>query len=205
MPIPEDAISAQQERLYESSSLRDDLNDEEATMLLNWAEMQVARLARDFPDEFEQKCRFLRQLVKGINRFIGQREFNDLEGQREYLNKFVKYLEPLGFDANEETLLKRLPEDKADMRGGLKAVLAELAPSQTGSAPPEGNSDAADTTYYPNTAVTEALPGVDDIMAYTPHDSREPDTPLENPNPHSINQSDSDQSTGDDTAHEHPE
>ncbi|MEO1290154.1 MAG: hypothetical protein AAFV93_20575 [Chloroflexota bacterium] len=94
--VAQEAIASEKERLYESASLRDDLNDSEAKILLEWGESQVERLAQEYPDEFEKKGRFLRQLLKNINRFVGQREFNEADGQREYISKFVKYLEPLG-------------------------------------------------------------------------------------------------------------
>lgn len=122
-------IQSAKERLYESSSLRDDLNDDEATVLLGWGEAQVERLAQAYPAEeaFEQKCRFLRQLLKHLNRFVGQREFNDEAGQREYMSKAVKYLEPLGWDGiTEADLMSKLPLDPTDMSGTLKAVLQHL-------------------------------------------------------------------------------
>jgi hypothetical protein len=128
MPTEEE-ISLNQQSLYDSAALRDDLNDTEATILLNWAEGQVARVAKDFPDEFEQKNRFLRQLIKGINRFVGQREFNELEGQKEYLKKFTMYLPQLGWGhVSEEELLAAIPTDKKDMFGTLRAILALLSP-----------------------------------------------------------------------------
>lgn len=127
MTVPQATIQAERERLYESSSLRDDLNDAEAMVLLNWGEKQVERLAGDYPTEFEQKSRFLRQLMKHINRFVGQREFNDAVGQREYLGKVVKYLEPLGWSGiTEEHLMRDLPSDAKDMNGTLQAVLKVL-------------------------------------------------------------------------------
>ena len=118
MPSAEE-IAAEKDRLYESSALRDDLNDAEATvLLLQWGEGQVERLAEEFPGEFEKKARFMRQLLKGINRFVGQREFNEIDGQTKYMSKFVKYLEPLGWiGIAEDELFAVLPEDKADLAG----------------------------------------------------------------------------------------
>lgn len=142
MPTPE-AIAAEKERLYESSSLRDDLNDSEATVLLTWGEGQIDRLAQAFPDEFEQKARFMRQVLKHINRFVGQREFNDLDGQKKYMDKIGKYLEAVGWaDVSTNTLFAALPKDKADMAANLNAILKVLSPSKavedapTDDAPP---------------------------------------------------------------------
>src|SRR5690242_20386946 len=109
----EKEISLEQQSLYDSAALRDDLNDAEATILLTWAEGQVARVAKDFPDEFEQKNRFLRQVIRGINRFVGQREFNELDGQKEYMSKFAMYLPQLGWGhVTEDALFAALPADK---------------------------------------------------------------------------------------------
>lgn len=149
MPTQEE-LSSQKERLYESSSLRDDLHDEEAEKLLQWGERQIERIAQNYPDEFEKQCRFLRQLLKGINRFIGQREFNDAQGQRKYMSKVSMYLEPLGYTATEQDLLNRLPEDPKDMHTGLMAILNYLDPpaeQDTGSSPDhhDTNSSAEST------------------------------------------------------------
>lgn len=146
--MPGDAeIQAERERLYESTALRDDLMDPEAEILLRWGEGQVERLAREMPDEFEQKSRFLRQLLKHINRFVGQREFNDTAGQVKYLADVVKWLGPLGFssDHSVESLLSILPPDAKDMNATLQAVLAALTPpiAETPPAPPEEPTLAA--------------------------------------------------------------
>ena len=130
MPTP-DAMATEKERLYESSSLRDDLNDAEATVLLEWGESQLQRLANEFPDEFEAKARFLRQLLKNINRFVGQREFNEMEGQLKYMSKVSMYLEPLGWNnVSSNDIFAELPDDKANMTGNLLAIIRVLSPKQ---------------------------------------------------------------------------
>jgi len=152
----QDEIATEKERLYESSSLRDDLQDEEATQLLQWGEKQIERVAESFPAEFEQKCRFLRQLLKGINRFVGQREFNDFQGQQKYLSKVTMYLEALGYEAiSEQDFLNRLPEDPKDMSGTLSAILNRLAP-------PQNTITESRETKYPNQE-TEILPRIDEL------------------------------------------
>lgn len=145
--MPGDAeIQAERERLYESTALRDDLMDPEAEILLRWGEGQVERLAREMPGEFEQKSRFLRQLLKHINRFVGQREFNDAAGQAKYLTDVVKWLVPLGFSGEHsvESLMGILPSDAKDMNATLQAVLAALTPpiAETPPAEPEEPSTA---------------------------------------------------------------
>ena len=182
MPTPEE-IASEQEKLYESASLRDDLNDAEATVLLEWGQKQVEQMAQKFPNEFEQKTRFLRQLIKNINRFVGQREFNDKAGQQEYMANVVKYLDPLGYTASEDELFAVLPDDAKDMMANLNAILAKLTPPQAQAAAPEtppasGTSDllpsaqaqSTDADNYlpfsPNTDKTEVIPDIDKIIKY---------------------------------------
>jgi hypothetical protein len=126
----DEAIASEEQRLYESASLRDDLNDDEAQTLLQWGQTQVRRLAAEQPDDFEQQTRFLRQLIKSINRFVGQREFQDSRaGEDKYMKKIVLWLPKLGWDdVSREQLYNALPDDKADMAGNLQAILRVLSP-----------------------------------------------------------------------------
>lgn len=128
--MPSEAeINAERERLYESASLREDLNDDEATVLLKWGEDQVRRLATQYEADFEQQCRFLRQLIKNINRFVGQREFEDEAGQAQYLAKVVMWLERLHYPVyTVEQMLAAMPADKTNMMATLNVVLALLNP-----------------------------------------------------------------------------
>lgn len=129
MPLTRTDIDMEREKLYESPSLRDDLNDDAATVLLQWGETQVEKLASDHPEEFEAYTRSLRQLLKRINRFVGQREFQDLAGQHEYMSKVMMWLPRLGFeDITKEQLFAALPDDKTDMMTNLKAILDVLTP-----------------------------------------------------------------------------
>lgn len=137
MPTTEE-IKVEKERLYESASLRDDLNDPEAEVLLKWGEAQVERIALEYPHDFEQSCRFMRQVLKNINRFVGQREFNEREGQAEYLGKVTMYFPKLAWEhITEEQLFAAMPEDKTDMAGTLNAILNLLTPPNASTASPE--------------------------------------------------------------------
>lgn len=129
MPVTQHDIDMECEKLYESPSLRDDLNDEAATILLKWGEGQVAALAQAHPDELEDYTRLLRQLLKRINRFVGQREFQDEEGQRAYMAKVTMWLPRLGFESvTEAQLFAALPDDATDMNANLHAILNVLTP-----------------------------------------------------------------------------
>jgi hypothetical protein len=183
MPTPEE-IAANREHLYESTSLRDDLNDDEATILLKWGEGQVEQIAQDFSDGFEQKCRFLRQLIKNINRFVGQREFNEYEGQQKYMKKISMYLPQLGWEAiTEEQLFSVLPEDKADMNSNLQAILELLSPRVI-------EETSSDTPTEDAAALSGISPQETSEMVRADSNITENDAvSLENSNEHSINQS----------------
>lgn len=66
-------------RLYEDPSITEDLIDEEAQLLLGWAAQRLPDLIARAPDEvtFDESFAALRQIVKGLNRLIGQRETID--------------------------------------------------------------------------------------------------------------------------------
>jgi len=121
----------------------------------------------------------LRQLIKNINRFVGQRQYNDETGQREYMEKVSKYMAQLGFgDVTGEQLLAKLPEEKEDHAGNLKTILQSLRAADETQDEPE--PDAPDPDQF--------VQQVHDLM-------RRAALPLEKPNEHSINQADSDTNT----------
>ncbi|MCU0497268.1 MAG: hypothetical protein MUF87_07960 [Anaerolineae bacterium] len=66
-------------RLYEDPSITEDLIDEEAQLLLGWAAARLPDLIAHAPDEltFDESFGALRQIVKGVNRLIGQQESID--------------------------------------------------------------------------------------------------------------------------------
>lgn len=137
----ETEIKAERERLYESTALRDELNDDEATILLEWGEKHVVRLAQASADgaALEQQARFLRQLLKNINRFVGQRQYNNREEQLVYLEKVVQWLGKLGFKEHSgPDLIDKMPADSKDMAATLRALLDAIdpaAPAPSGSGP----------------------------------------------------------------------
>lgn len=130
MPTEEDIQNAQQE-LYEVASIRDDLDDDEAAVLLKWGEGQIARIAQETPENFAQRVRFLRTLMQRINRFVGQRPYLDEKGYAQHFSEVVKWLAPTGFDhVSEMQLTAVLPADKEDRLATLHAILDALTPNE---------------------------------------------------------------------------
>jgi hypothetical protein len=161
MPIPENEVLKQRQEIYESPALRDDLRDNEADVLLKWGETEVERLAGTDPEDFEQTCRFLRQLLKNINRFVGQREFNDRAGQEEYMQKVQQWLPKLGYpELTMDELFAGLPEDGKDMAGTLNALLKcltpDAAPSDSGQPAPTAKPGGLGAAFIAQTSPTTA-------------------------------------------------
>jgi hypothetical protein len=186
----DEAIASEEQRLYESASLRDDLNDEEAQTLLTWGQEQVRRIAAEAPDDFEQQMRFLRQLIKSINRFVGQREFQDSrEGEDKYMKKIMLWLPKLGWeDVSREQLYQALPDDKADMAGNLQAILRVLSPPNI-------------TTDDGQAAIAAFSEGQADNPAEDTEQVRRlepPDTPAQEPDTPDVSSDESDSHSDDD-------
>lgn len=141
-------IHAEKQRLYETSSLRDDLYDDEAQRLLQWGETQLERLATAYPDQLALQARELRYLIKGINRFVGQREFNGMAGQRDYMAQLTPHLAPLGWQhVTADQLFAALPDDAADMSANLTAILAVL--NQAALTQPQATQATAQASVQP--------------------------------------------------------
>lgn len=122
-------IQREKDKLYETAGIRDDLNDDEATVLLAWAETRIETLATQPDSDFEQQTRFMRQLLARLDRFIGQRQYMDDVAHADGIASIMKALPMTGFtDISESALLACLPSDRADMRANLDAILQLLTP-----------------------------------------------------------------------------
>jgi hypothetical protein len=79
------------ERLYEDTTVRDELVDDEARILLEWGKAQVHKLAQKELDDttFEEKYVQLTYLLGRINRFVGKRQDADDTNRLQMLDKLV--------------------------------------------------------------------------------------------------------------------
>lgn len=95
MPDVESAII----RLYDDSSLTDELTDEPASALLQWGETRLAQMANTITDDtaFEDQFMALRQLLKSASRFTARRHALPAEEQTDYLQKILETAKTLGF------------------------------------------------------------------------------------------------------------
>lgn len=69
--------------LYEDSRLREDLIDDEADVLLQWAEKKLIELDESDVDDttWQQAVTTFKGLMRGVNQFIGQRAYATYEAQ----------------------------------------------------------------------------------------------------------------------------
>jgi hypothetical protein len=80
------------QRLYEDPSLTEELSDEDAKILLDWARAQIAHLAVKAPDQaaFEEAVSSVLRVMKNANRVVGQRDFADPVEQEERIGKMTE-------------------------------------------------------------------------------------------------------------------
>ena len=121
------AIEEERQRIWESAPLRDDIDDDAASELLKWGEQQVQRLAQSEPADFEQQARYLRQLLKSINRFAGQREFMDDAQLQEALDRVQQWADALQYPSSRQVMAQSLPDDKTDLSANVRAVVQSLS------------------------------------------------------------------------------
>ncbi|QPC83255.1 hypothetical protein G4Y79_02440 [Phototrophicus methaneseepsis] len=151
----EEKLQQEIERLYESTAVRDDLNDSEAQVLLQWGADYLRQSAADTSDEaFEERSKYMRQLMKDINRFVGQREFMDSMREFEQLGKVMKWLPHTGLgEVNQAQAAVNLPEDKGDMRANLDAILEMITPGKTPATSQAAAQSAAPVQEAPSDEV----------------------------------------------------
>ena len=149
---PEDAI----QRLYETPNLFDQLRDDEAIMLLRWAEGEVTRLAQNAPDDatFEAKFYALSNLAQKINLFVGTRTDMVFTDQQEALQQITAQaaligLTPVPLSANAQAQADEsdaaVLNSLLDMFKPTSAAAASESPTTSDSA---GNDSATQSETY---------------------------------------------------------
>lgn len=165
MPDAQAAI----QRLYEETSVRDELIDEEAELLLRWAEEQVIRLATERPDPavFEEAYSDLVRLLTRMSRFAAGRSGMSLDDVQTAMSRIEASasavgLQPGGFVA------QTAPDD---ILGTLQALMAYVAPAADEPPMSEPPGDEPPSTSEPPVSETPAdaeSPPASASPAYTP-------------------------------------
>lgn len=87
-------------RLYENESLTDELDDQPAALLLQWAESQVSQLVTQYRDDdaFEEAFKALRLLVRSMTRYVARRADTPSDEQAAYVQKrIIERAQSMGF------------------------------------------------------------------------------------------------------------
>ncbi len=126
--------------LYEEADVRDELTDDEAQALLQWAEEQVARLAeQELDDEaFETALAHLKRLMRGMNRFAARLPDLAAADQQAMLEKMQVSASAIGLTTLGAFSAQAagLPADPYDVTANLCALMAAFSPAAP-DAPPD--------------------------------------------------------------------
>jgi hypothetical protein len=132
-------------RLYEDESLRGELTDDEANLLLGWSEVQCqAVAAQELPNPaFEAWTSAFKRLLVSLNRFIGKRESMPPQDQQAVLAGIGAVAEAAGYEISPQQLEAYLrhhaewPNDQAlsELLGLMKplpaSIMAPVPPAET--------------------------------------------------------------------------
>ncbi len=162
MPDAEGAV----ERLYEDTDVRDELRDDEANLLLKWAEARLYKLADESATDeaFDAKAAQFRGLLKGMNRLVGKRAALDEATLNARLAELSTQAESVSAPGGVVSAQAAAPSIPADQ---LKAVAGKLP-----SLDDAGAVNALTALFTPNALTPGALPatasGESAVNALTP-------------------------------------
>ena len=139
------------QQLYEDTSARDELSDDEANVLLQWGEAQIRELgARNLDDTaFDEALSHLNGVLKNINRYTGQRAYKTPEELTALLTELANHAQAMGVNVQAAQLA--VPEaqaaDGGDNIAVIQALTALVTAGQTPAAqspkpPPAGADDS---------------------------------------------------------------
>ncbi|MBL8154904.1 MAG: hypothetical protein JNM70_12035 [Anaerolineae bacterium] len=148
-------------RLYEDESLRGELTDDEANLLLGWSEVQCQSVAAQEHSDpaFEAWTAAFKRLLVSLNRFIGKRKTMPYQEQQGLLSGIGAVAEAAGYEISQaqlEDYLRRhgeWPNDQA-----LSELLGLMKPLPVSIAAPV---PAVEPTVEPAVAETSAEPVVE--------------------------------------------
>lgn len=105
--------------LVSNSGLYDELDGENAQVLMDWGEQQILRLAEQYEgDQFMDRCADLRSLVRLINQYVGLRGRLEADRVLAVWSGFAQKARSLGYNVPEGLIQEQLttpPEPAADL------------------------------------------------------------------------------------------
>lgn len=156
------------ERLYGNSSLRDDLDDDQAAIALRWAENRLPHLVESYPDEtaLEEAFGTLERILRGINRLTRRADDYSAEQLRDRVGKVVEWAQEIDLPVDSDAIdayVERLPE--LDNTGRVDALTQALAPDA-----PEESAIAVEVDAAPLIDTESAVPQPPDEAESAPDD-----------------------------------
>lgn len=142
------------EQLYSDTSARDELTDDEATVLLAWGEAQVKELAaRNLEDAaFDEAFGHLRGMMKNINRYTGGRSYKSVDELNAMLGELAADAQALGVNVVAAQLAVPQAQAADDNIALIQTLTAMVTPTagqaqaaaEQPPAPPEAEADSGD-------------------------------------------------------------
>ncbi len=155
------------ERMYEDTTVRDELIDQDATILLQWGEAQIKRLAQQEMDNglFEDAYAKLTRIMARINRFVGKRHEADETKLADLLNRFAEVAAEAGYPVPPDKLAMFAKEHAAlDDAAAIRAMTALLGMDAVPSQTPAGEAPAA----VPSAPASPAAPDAPPVQPQSP-------------------------------------
>jgi hypothetical protein len=176
------------QQLYEDTSARDELSDDEANVLLAWGEAQIKDLAGRSLDDtaFDDAFAHLRGVMKNINRYTGQRTYATPDDLLALLNELAAEAQSLGVNVQAQELAIPQAQAADNNIALIKALTALVTPGANASAQAQTVATkspvppAASAPTAPTENITSKTPESPAVPVEKPDNSN--DDPPEKPN-----------------------
>jgi len=112
----EQMVQAEQQRLYEISSLTDEMHDGDAQVLLEWASAQLP-LMIDSVSDVEDKAKAQRQLVRTMSNYVGNVEDMGEDQRQVELQRVYQAASELNYPA-QDNLMPALVQQFDGLKSG---------------------------------------------------------------------------------------
>lgn len=148
------------QQLYDDSSTRDELTDEEAEVLLKWGEGRIADMGAQNMDDsaFDEAYTHLRRVVMNINRYTGQRAWKSPQELQTTLDELFTEAKALGVEIQPAALTTVSAQAVDDNIAFIEQLTALVTPAQANAAPPVEDKLAG---FKPGTHYAAPSPAAD--------------------------------------------
>lgn len=126
------------QQLYDDSSTRDELTDDEAAVLLKWGESRLTEMGRQNMDDsaFDEAFTHLRRVVMNINRYTGQRSWKSPQELQTTLDELFNEAKALGVEVQAAALTTASAQAADDNIALIEQLTAMVTPERANSEAP---------------------------------------------------------------------